>query len=1068
MNFLSPYQRKEYLSFLQGTLLTDSFTRTEESLDPEFKPQFLQKANLIGRDKNLELDIWEIVHTSENDPRVGISKDIFRLMAKYGTKRLLAIIISRNSDNYRLSLATIELTLDGSKVKKHYSNPRRYSFFLGPDSKIHTPEQFLIKKGRVSDFDDLLSRFSVEIVNKEFYNQIAYQFSELVGGQRKVNSQLVDFSAKLKLPSTNDHGKLQEFAVRLIGRLVFCWFLKRKKSINGISLIDDAILSSASVKANSDYYHSVLENLFFQILNTPISDRLEEFKKGIYKNIPFLNGGLFEPHEDDFYKISDRTGIPTISYDLKIPDKWFITLFEILETYNFTIDENTSVDIDLSVDPEMLGRIFENLLAEINPETGETARKSTGSFYTPRTVVEYMVDEALKQYLITNTGIEESKLSNLISYSGEEIEISDAQREKIVTALDEVKILDPACGSGAFPIGVLQKMLLVLQKVDHESKLWFNKMLNKIDNTTIRNTIKEKFKDENLDYIRKLGIIQEAIYGVDIQTIAVEISKLRCFLTLIVDEEVDDDRTNRGIIPLPNLEFKFVTANTLVGLPRKETPGNIDLFDMDDEVIELKTLRDEYFRSYGKQKERLEIKFVEKQKEIAKSYFAKQSRDTAIIKLANWNPFVNEKSDWFDPDWMFGIKDGFHIIIGNPPYFIAKASNTQKEVLKKYLEYYSADFKVNLFALFLELGINYSSNNAVNSFIIPDSSLNLPAFKKLREYILKHAGLKYVAHFNEDVFENAEVGKSVILEYVKGISIERFMFRSFTKTDKCTETHIDIKKVLKDSGLKFVYKSDNIEFDNLLDKVKAIKTKLVDYCDIYDGINPGSEEIKNTLITKQKIDNYSKKIIDGKCFTKYSSISWNGDYIYYNEMYVEKLRRKIESRGEDFTARIIKKTNYFIYPKIITRQTADTIIGTIDLEKYYVKNSVHSTLIKEEYVNEIDLKTILAFLNSKLIDWYYRTESLESGRLFPQVKIERLRNLPIVMPDKVTQKKMNSLVDKIMSLEEDTHLRNQKTLEEIDIIIYKIYSINYDEAKIIDPNLETTIKKTEYDKIMPV
>jgi len=146
-------------------------------------------------------------------------------------------------------------------------------------------------------------------------------------------------------------------------------------------------------KAGDNYYHTVLENFFFQVLNTEMSERGEEFKKAPYGKIPFLNGGLFEPHDGDFYDFDALTVCSRLSSTLKIPNGWFKGLIETLETYNFTIDENTSVDVELAVDPEMLGRIFENLLAEINPETGETARKSTGSYYTPRPIVEYMVDE---------------------------------------------------------------------------------------------------------------------------------------------------------------------------------------------------------------------------------------------------------------------------------------------------------------------------------------------------------------------------------------------------------------------------------------------------------------------------------------------------------------------------------------------------------------------------------------------------------------------------------------------------------------------------------------------------
>lgn len=667
MNFLNAYSRSEYKKFFQDILLTDSFRLIEEELSPEFKPSFIKKIELIGRDKSLELEIYEIQHSSEYDPRVGLSKDFFRLMANYGSKRALAIFYSPKSKNYRLSLATVDLSLEGTKIKREYSNPRRYSFFLGPEARIHTPSEFLIVKGRVLDFDDLQDRFSVEVVNKEFYQRIAVQFSRLVGGQRKIGNRTEDFRRTLSLPSVTEHNIFQEFAVRLIGRLVFCWFLKMKKSGKGIPLISDQVLSLNSVKSQNNYYHEVLEKLFFEVLNTPIDERRNEFKKEPYLSIPFLNGGLFNPHTYDFYDV-DRSGISKNLYTLKVPDKLLQDFIEILETYNFTVDENTSVDIDLSVDPEMLGRIFENLLAEINPETGESARKATGSYYTPRPIVEYMVDESLKKYLLTETEIDENKISNLLSYADGEIDITDREKEKIVDAFGKVKILDPACGSGAFPIGILQKMLLVLKRVDPNSQMWLNKQLEKIPTSALRNELKKKLENENVEYVHKLGIIQNSIYGVDIQPIAAEISKLRCFLSLIVDEKIYDDKDNRGVLPLPNLEFKFVAANTLIPLPKSSSQS--ELFNVDEEIQKLEELRKQYFTAIGKQKDNIEDEFLKTQKDLVASYFRKQAKDTRAVKLANWNPFSDDASGWFDPEWMFGLNPSFHIIIGNPPYGI--------------------------------------------------------------------------------------------------------------------------------------------------------------------------------------------------------------------------------------------------------------------------------------------------------------------------------------------------------------------------------------------------------------
>jgi len=393
IDFRLSYDRSAFIDFL-GRLLPDDFEPAlDENLLIDFRPKYLKSLSLVGKTGgSLNVKVYEARHVSENDPRVSLSREIFRVMAAYGTERALVAFVSPSSANYRFSLVTIDLHLEGSRVKREYSNPRRYSFYLGPDAKVRTPEQFLSVKGKVRDYDDLHGRFSVEVVNREFYNAIAKSFSRLVGGKRKIGSHFEEFKGSLKLPSKADIGNRgREFAVRLIGRVIFCWFLKKKTSNNGRRLIPDELLSLASVKSAKNYYHTVLEPLFFQVLNTPVDKRLLEYREGAFSDIPFLNGGLFEPHKpDDYYEqMSPDAGLSKFHGTLKIPDAWFEELFETLETYNFTIDENTTIDVDLSVDPEMLGRIFENLLAEINPETEESARKSTGSYYTPRPIVDY-------------------------------------------------------------------------------------------------------------------------------------------------------------------------------------------------------------------------------------------------------------------------------------------------------------------------------------------------------------------------------------------------------------------------------------------------------------------------------------------------------------------------------------------------------------------------------------------------------------------------------------------------------------------------------------------------------
>ncbi len=692
-----PYEREKYIQFFQHHFLPDDFKAADEIIHINFQSQKINKATKIGEVRSLELNVYEIEHPYENDPRVSLSKDAFRLLADYGRSRALIIFKSTNSKNFRLSLVTIDLKWEqGNRPSKEYSNPRRYSFFLGPDAKTHTPYEYLVQKGRVKNFEDLKNRFSIEVVNKEFYDKISVAFTNLTGGSRKIGSKSIDAgSGLLQLPDTTDDTIRKEFAVRLIGRLVFCWFLKKKRSEkNNIPLLPEEILSKDAVEKHKNYYHTILEPLFFEILNTPMEDRQKQFKTEQWKTIPFLNGGLFAPHigpRGDFYEPinhsdhseesqsrshseakpknpvfveSEKSKQDTLrsNQGVQVPDKWLEQLFDVFETYNFTIDENTSVDVELSIEPEMLGRIFENLLAEINPETGETARKSTGSYYTPRPIVEYMVDESLKQYLKTklssithskrkeesknemlrgtqhdsqshsdatrknpvfieseNSAVLDNKLSQLLSYNYTEADLTTAEKSAIIDALDSIKIIDPACGSGAFPMGILQKILLVLQKIDQKAEIWLKKKIEKTTDPDVKVLLESRRDSEQYNYIRKLGIIRDAIYGVDIQPIAVEISKLRFFLSLIVEEKVNDNKTeNRGIVPLPNLETKFVAANTLVGLEKLSD----ELFDSDVNIIvkELFKVREDYFYANSlMEKQKLKIKDEKLKKNLLES-----------------------------------------------------------------------------------------------------------------------------------------------------------------------------------------------------------------------------------------------------------------------------------------------------------------------------------------------------------------------------------------------------------------------------------------------------------------
>lgn len=752
MNLQDRYNREGFLGFLQEFI--PNFKRDIRSVDVK-NLKVTREASYLGECTELDLPVFELTHSSSNDARVALATDGFKMMKVSATFRALIVYRADGDVNWRLSLMTASPDVNQKgEIGLTFSNPRRLSFFLGPNAKINTPSRFLIKQGSVKDFEDLQRRFSLEVVNEEFYKTISEHFVRLVGGALGTGKKQKAYNSVLRLPAVAERSQTSlEFAVRLIGRVIFCWFLREKRGSSSIPLVPKELLSFDAVTKLSDYYHKVLEPIFFEVLNKPIKSRRSPYFDEPFSLIPYLNGGLFSPHDDDFFSYNE--GRQAIYHNaVKVPDEWIKSLFEILETYNFTIDENTSFDEELSIDPEMLGRIFENLLAEINPETGETARKRTGSFYTPRMIVDYMVDESLVVYLKEKTHIDKAKLRAVVSYDltdDADHPLNDDEKKKIIDALDRLKLLDPACGSGAFPIGALQKIVFVLQQVDPDGQLWFRKQLVRTS-PELRRVIEREFEHQNFDYIRKLGIIRENIFGVDIQSIATEMSRLRCFLTLVVDERVDDSLENRGVEPLPNLDFKFVTANSLIGLPLLKKQGekeNIDwIVDDLEKIDELRLIRDQYFTASGIEREQLKTSFVTAQKKLVDQLIVEHgymglAKAQLTQMLANWEPFSHRSSTWFDPEWMFGICDGFDITIGNPPYVRADEQSEwnkrQRVAIIDSRQYETLWQNWDLYIPFIEKSYKMLKPSGVSTLIVSDAFCHSKYAQKSQNWFLKNA-----------------------------------------------------------------------------------------------------------------------------------------------------------------------------------------------------------------------------------------------------------------------------------------------------------------------------------------
>lgn len=1014
MKLDQPYKREDFINFLKNDFLPD-FQQDIRPVNNQSKTKTINSAEYLGECSELNLQVFEISTSGKSEKKVSQALDSFKILKEYQSYKALIAYESEDDPNWRFALLqmTPDVTEKGN-ITTNFSNPRRFSFLLGPNAKVKTPEKYIIKDGAIKDFEDLQRRFSVEVVNKDFYQEIARFFIRLVGGDTKLKSKAEHFKPELKLPSIDpgDHQTYQEFTVRLIGRIIFCWFLKQKQSEEGASLLPDEFLSSDAVLDNEGYYHSVLEPIFFEVLNKPKESRKSQFRNG-YDKIPYLNGGLFDPHADDYYE-----GQP--NYVLNIPDRWFSDLFNILETYNFTIDENTTLDVDLSIDPEMLGRIFENLLAEINPETGESARKSTGSYYTPRQIVEYMVDQSLIQYLITKTDIEEEKINALVSVDAsddEEHPLDDDEKKNVVNALDEVKIIDPACGSGAFPIGILQKIVWILGKVDTNGKLWFDKKLEGLD-PLLHEDFKQKFENENFDYIRKTGVIRDSIYGVDIQPIAVEVSKLRSFLTLIVDEDIDESKDNRGIKPLPNLEFKFVAANTLITLPEANNK-QVSMFEDTNEINELKKLRDLYFVSNGFEKERIKNKFKDVQREMFKNQVGKGGHGRLTMALADWDPFSNNSSEWFDEEWMFGI-NSFNIVIANPPYVnFANLPSRYRDIYRKLFSI--TKNKIDLYAYFIQRGDRLLDDQGILTYIIPHTWKAATSFSKLRQLIFSDFQLLKIADLDYDVFE-ATV-KPVVILLKKSYKISYNI--SILDSDFKISSKLNSGEITKNNDYILDTSSSQEERD-LYNKIETNSMSLEQVCKFTRGIKTSNDK---KFVLKEKKNDDCKKVIRGRNITPYS-YTWGGEYVWYRP---DLMKEKVGCVPHS-------KDLFEVQEKLILQRISKGLCGFCDNSQLY---ALDTCLISDTKTlnTKYSLKYILALVNSKLLNLWY-------GKKFPLPTVSgyELHQLPIKSVSLSIQSEIESLVDIVMSSPDDKNA----AINQLDIAIYNIYDLSETEIKIVE------------------
>ena len=869
-----------------------------------------------------------------------------------------------------------------------------------------------------------------------------------------------------------------------------------------------------------------------------------------FETIPFLNGGLFEcldkRNDEDPTQILRIDGFSDrADNQLSVPNFLFFAeerevdlnkvydtrgrrykvrgLIEILRRYKFTITENTPIEEEVALDPELLGKVFENLLAAYNPETGATARKQTGSFYTPREIVNYMVNESLIAYLENALDVKgflpdkggrgvTGKLRHLLAYNDEPHQFTNTETKHLINAIDTLKILDPACGSGAFPMGILHKLVFILRKLDPRNDQWRRRQVARVENlismaediedsTVRRNTIRdlqreidninEAFERNELDYGRKLYLIENCIYGVDIQPIAVQIAKLRFFISLVVDQRIDDSQENRGVRPLPNLETKFVAGDALISVDK---PAQMSLRnpEIDRKEIELGQVRRKHFTA---RTPRTKEKYRNLDKQIRTEISELLKNDgfpsETTEKIANWDPYdQNATADWFDSEWMFGLTDGFNVVIGNPPYVQLQKDGGRLGRLYQTCKFDTFIRTGDIYCLFYEKAHQLSKNKGYVCFITSNKWMRAGYGRKLRDYFIAHIQPVQLVDMGPDVFD-ATVDTNILLFQNAVLDIPD-TFRGVSISADFDRQTGDISQYLNDNGTTMEMPAKEKPWVILSPAELTIKRKIEDIgiplkdwdINIYRGIvtgcneafiideakreelmahDPESVEIIKSLLRGRDVQRYQAQRVEYYMLATgydldiprrypaiYEHLEAIGEQIELGEIKAKgKGLFNRDDQGENWwNLRVCAYYTEFDKEKIVWGNIAYRSTFCYAAPGEFI--TAPANLLTS---SSNDIKYLLACMNSKIFNWEFTRLGIPLGYAFEWKKqyVELIHVPPITDENREIAEQIEGIVAQILTAKKADPDPDTTAFEnEIDELVYTLYDLTSEEIAILE------------------